>query len=89
MVRERVLGARARQRTRGALNRRLTGDQLDAIEFERTAMSALGNEMDSGVLTARGWDRVRRVSRTIADLAESDRVALEHVAEALALRSAA
>jgi magnesium chelatase family protein len=37
-------------------------------------------------LTARGYDRVRRVARTIADLEGSDRVLCEHAAEALQFR---
>jgi magnesium chelatase family protein len=37
-------------------------------------------------LTARGYDRVRRVARTIADLEGSDRVLREHAAEALQFR---
>ena len=37
-------------------------------------------------LSARGWHRVRRVARTIADLAESDVISAEHVGEALAFR---
>lgn len=88
-VRDRVLAARERQRERGALNRRLTADQLGAIEFESRALILLQREMDGGTLTARGWDRVRRVGRTIADLDGSDVVSLDHVSEALMLRSAA
>lgn len=44
--------------------------------------SALG----SGMLTARGLERVRRVATTIAALAGSDEVVNDHVAEAMALR---
>ena len=37
-------------------------------------------------LTARAFDRVLRVARTIADVEGSERVAFEHVAEALQYR---
>jgi magnesium chelatase family protein len=37
-------------------------------------------------LSARGYDRLLRVARTIADVHATDRVAAEHVAEALQFR---
>lgn len=42
--------------------------------------------LDNGLLTARGVDRVRRVARTIAALAQDPDVAEDHVVEAMALR---
>ena len=51
-------------------------------QADRLIMTAL----DKAVVTARGAQRLRRVSRTIADLAQDSDVAEDHVVEAMALR---
>ena len=51
-------------------------------QADRLIMTAL----DRAVVTARGAQRLRRVSRTIADLAQDSDVTEDHVAEAMALR---
>lgn len=85
-IRERVLRARAIQRERQALNRELTRDQLDDFPVAAAASAALVRVAEVSTMTARGWDRVRRVARTIADLEGSERVEAPHVEEALVLR---
>lgn len=60
--------------------RETTGGIIDGAE--RMIVSAL----EVGVLTARGARRVSRLARTIANLAASEQVGEEHVAEAMGLR---
>jgi magnesium chelatase family protein len=50
------------------------------------ALALLEGAVTRGTLSARAFDRVARVARTIADLAASDRIGREHVAEALVYR---
>jgi magnesium chelatase family protein len=72
-----------------AANARASGDWLQAIaDPEPDARALLTRAADAAGLTARGWSRVLRLARTLADL-EADAtpaVARRHVAEALAYR---
>jgi magnesium chelatase family protein len=54
--------------------------------MDSSAVSLLKQAVDAGILTGRGVDRIRRVARTIADLAEIEVVGDEQIAEALAFR---
>lgn len=56
-------------------------------ETSESARARVGQALEAGLITARGAARIRRVSRTIADLATSVKVTQEHVAEAMALRN--
>ncbi len=85
-VRTRVEAARARQRARGVVNARLDRRALDDMELSDDARTLLTGALTAGRLTARGFDRIRRVARTIADLAGEDVVVGDHVAEALTFR---
>ena len=88
VVRARVEACRARQlEARAALNGRLRGRALRAA----AALDARGEARaialaDAAGLTARATERLVRVARTIADLADADRVAVEHLEEAARFR---
>ncbi len=86
VVRKRVETARAVQAERGCLNRSLSRARLDSLPWEGKAVLLLHAAVDRFAVTGRGYDRVRRVARTVADLDGSSVVAEDHVAEALGFR---
>ena len=87
---KRVADARAimvRRQGAGVPNARLSGKQLDTLApLGDDARSLLGSALSDLGLSARAYDKVRRVARTIADLAGLESIALEHVAEAIQYR---
>lgn len=71
----------------GRLNARLSGKELDRLApFDEQARTMLGHAMTELGLSARAYDKIRRVSRTIADLDGSEAIAAHHVAEAISYR---
>jgi magnesium chelatase family protein len=82
-VAARVAAARALQAARGALNSELDIEQV-AMDPDARALAEQAAERLR--LSARGFTRVLRVSRSIADLAQAERVERRHVAEALSYR---
>jgi magnesium chelatase family protein len=85
-VRERVTAARKRQDSRGTLNAALSRAELDDLAWAGDSRQLLDQAVTTHRLSPRGWERVRRVAATIADLAESTVIGGDHVAEALAYR---
>lgn len=89
-MRAKVLAARAIQNKRqGATtpNSRLTGRQLDTLApMTEEARTVLGQAMTELGLSARAYDKVRRVARTIADLEGTETLQAVHVAEAIQYR---
>lgn len=60
--------------------RTICGIDAESSELLKTAISSLG-------LSARAYDRILKVSRTIADLGESTRITAEHLSEAIQYRT--
>ena len=89
VVRTRVLAARRRQDDRGRINSELSRANLDELTTTAGACRLIEQALHQGRLTGRGFDRVRRVARTIADFASREAVTEADVAEALVLRGAA
>ena len=88
-VRERVAAARTAQIARAQKpNQRLSvGELRTYCALAPSGQRLLARAMEKLHLSARARDRVLRVARTIADLAQSDRIADEHVAEGIGFRT--
>ena len=92
VVRSRVVEARKRQRERFGegsqrLNRQMEGGEMaEHCRLDEGTIHVLEAAIHKFCLSARGCDRVVRVSRTIADLAGAVSISSEHVAEALQYR---
>lgn len=90
-IRERVSAARRIQAERygSELITNATAPRPLLVKSARLsprARSDIGDAIDAGQLTGRGVDRVLRVARTLADLAQRDEIPDECVAQALLLR---
>ncbi len=91
-IRTRVEAARGRQAERLAGSGVATNAAIPAAAVRRLcplgadALALLEGAITRGAISARAFDRIARVARTIADLAAAEHIAREHVAEALAYR---
>ena len=93
-VRERVVAARQLQHARHGDVGPRSNAALTARDVRRHCMDHLDNAAETLVreavdrlnLSARGFHRVLKVSRTIADLAGSENITVQHVAEAVQYR---
>ncbi len=88
VIAQRVRAARAIQNERaGVLNSLSDGEALDEIlHLNQDAKDLLGNVIKKIKFSARGYTRLLRVSRTIADLEQSDSITKAHISEAISYR---
>jgi magnesium chelatase family protein len=93
-IRERVIAARNRQLKRFAsrpkirCNARMTTRDIKAhCEIDTSTKELLKFAMSDHNLSARAYDRILKVARTIADLAGSEHIQSDHVSEAVQYRS--
>ena len=92
-IRERVVAAREVQLTRFAgtrarANALMAHRQIrEYCQIDKSLGDLLQNAMEELSLSARAYDRILKVSRTIADLAGSDTIAAPHLLEAIQYRS--
>ena len=94
IIRERVISAREKQAERYKnnpgvyCNAQISSRMLKEIcVIDTVGQNLLKAAMEKLNLSARAYDRILKVSRTIADLAGSDNIRAEHLAEAIQYRS--
>jgi len=94
IVRERVIKARGIQAERFAnisgiySNAQMTPSmQRRYCQLDETGGRLLRTAMELRGLSARAYDRILKVARTIADLAESENITAEHISEAINYRN--
>ena len=93
-IRERVIGARRRQHERFSGKRNITCNarmgtrELKAhCALDEGTKELLKFAMTDLNLSARAYDRILKVARTIADLAGSENITSDHIGEAIQYRS--
>jgi magnesium chelatase family protein len=93
-IRKRVIVAREIQSRRFAgnegvfCNAQMSSKMLRKyVDLNETSNTLLKNTMERLGLSARAYDRILKVSRTIADLEQSADVTSEHLSEAIQYRS--
>lgn len=88
-IRERVLKARERQFARcGKVNTYLTGKEIECYcSLNTSDATFLEDTLNKLGLSIRAWHKILRVSRTIADLANEEKIQRNHLIEALSFRA--
>ncbi|MDR0726655.1 MAG: YifB family Mg chelatase-like AAA ATPase [Rickettsiales bacterium] len=87
-IRVRVIAARDKQiKRQGKVNAHLDGKELEEIiKLDDELTKFLNTSAEKMGMSARGYNRIKRLSRTIADLRNSDIIEMADLAEALSYR---
>lgn len=87
-IREKIKLAREIQRERlGKTNSEMNVSEIEKYcQIDEKSKSLLKKAVDQKRLSMRGYHRVLKVARTIADLEEKEKILFDHVAEALSFR---
>lgn len=91
-IKERVKAAGEIQRKRFLAEKFSLNSEMEIPQIKKYCQTDLKTQdllrqyVNSGKLTARGFHRVLKVARTIADLANSEKILYNHVAEAIMYR---
>ena len=92
-IRERVELAREKQNKRFASSKIMTNAEMGIQQIKKycqldtKAEELLKNALEKFVLSARAYHRILKVARTIADLAGSNEITTEHLAESIQYRT--
>ncbi len=92
IIKEKIEAARKIQKERFLGTAILTNSEMNIPEikkycaYDQKSGELLKKYVDSGKLSARGYHRILKVARTIADLALSEKIQYDHIAEALMYR---
>jgi len=88
-IKQRVISAREKQTVRqGINNAQLTKAQLNAhCKLTKSDREFLDNAVDKLGLSARAYDRILKVARTIADLSSMENIHGQHISEAISFRN--